>query len=127
MSITPDTKVPVTWFSRLAITILTPTATMIFLTVFGLFSLFLMDLDIFDKYGIPRVSRNPHFDLCSKVDCKGLGVTYTKLAFNALLIVTFWFHHVLLANPVTKDIFRSVIPSYAILERSIYILCKLKF
>src|SRR5690606_16635252 len=118
-------NIKVTFFSRCLITILTPFGTLLFLTFFALFTNFLTDFNYLDKYGLPRISRNPNFNICDKLDCKILGEMYTKLAFNGIIIAFFWLHHILMANDHMKELFRYIMPSFGIIERSLYIVGKL--
>jgi hypothetical protein len=119
-----QSQIKVSHASRLITLILTPLGTILFLIGFCLFSNFLMDLDLTDHLNLPRVSRNPNFNICSKIDCKTYGTIPTKVVFNAGLVVFFWIHHIIMANATVKNIVRSIIPTFGIYERCIYIISK---
>jgi hypothetical protein len=117
-------QIKVTGFSRIMVSVLTPLGTFLFLTVFSMFSAFLVDLDWFDHLGLPRMSKNPYFNICSHVNCKQYGPVATKLTFNGLLAVAFWVHHILMANMNVKKVFKSILPGFGIYERALYIVSK---
>jgi hypothetical protein len=125
MSTTQNLKV--TGLSRTLVTILTPIGTLGFLLVFSLFSNFLADLDLLDHLNLPRMSRNPLFDICTKFDCKKGGAVATKLTWNVALILAFWIHHIFLANPQIKKVLLSILPGFGVYERGLYVIGNFKF
>jgi hypothetical protein len=117
-------KVKVTPTNRLVCAVLTVTGTILFLTSFMFFHIFLLDIEFSDKLGLPRSSKNTFFDICNHVSCEKYGSVNLRIEVNLLLIISFWIQHIIMANQFFKA-FMTKISNYPVYERGLYVISKI--
>lgn len=119
-------KVNVTFGGRFFCTIFTVLGSILFPIIFTLLLVFIMDLQIFDDYYLPRVSKNRIFNFFQT-----LNGNYSKAAkilikslWNIGLINLFWLQHIVMANKNFKS-FMSKYSNYYVFERALFIISRL--
>lgn len=114
-------KVQANFLSKFLCVVFTISGTVLFLVTFALLNIFLMDLEVFDQFNIPRISHNPFLNICNLDSLSKLPCTQSKVVLNLLLICLFWLQHIVLANKRIKEMLGG---SYYIYERGLYTLSK---
>jgi hypothetical protein len=116
-------KIKITTSAKILCFIFTTIGAISSFAVFNFLFLFLYDLDYFDQYNLPRISKNYFFNFCDIFVCEEKTLLMKKLMFNCALILLFWVHHIVSANQKFKD-FLTKISTYPVYERGLYVLSK---
>ena len=117
-------KMKVTTANRIICIFLTTSGILLFFIAFFILANFLIDRDTIVNTNLPQMSKNQFIDICDTISCKKgqSSEIIAKILFNILLVCSFWFQHIVMANNRFK-VFLTNISNYPTYERGLYVLC----